>query len=202
MKVIITNFLNQLFIKIFFLLPIIPVAQNSKLNYNVIFMGNNIGWLRLEKNESGNKSDLLLISEIKAKIIFPITLYSKETSSYDNGKLIYSSQFRKTNGKTKFNKEFRLTKNEYEIIENNNKTKIPHNNIKANLLSLYFQEPRNIKEVFCENGRDFSTITKTNNGAYKVNLPNGNCNSFFYDEGKCVKVIIQHKFYTAEIIIE
>lgn len=202
LKANITKFLIHFFIRLLPFLPVVSLSQNSRLDYKVMFSGNNIGWLRLEKNDTGNKSDLLLVSEIKTKVVFPITVFSKEASTFENGKLIYSSQFRKTNGKTKINKEIRFVKNKYEMIENDKKTKLSCTNIDTNLLSLFFQEPKNAEEVYCDNQQRFIKVTKADDGGYKMKFPNGNCNSYYYKEGVCIKVKVEHKFYIAEIIIE
>lgn len=202
LKVFITKILIHFSIKLIIFLPIISLAQNSRLDYNVMFSGHNIGWLRLEKNNTGNKSDLLLVSEIKTRLLFPIRIFSKETSTYENGKLIYSSQFRKTNGKTNLNKEIRFVENEYEIVENDKKTKLSCPKIDTNLLSLFFQEPKNIKEVYCDNQQSFIKVSKADDGGYQMKFPNGNYNCYYYKEGICVKVKMQHKFYIAEIIIK
>ncbi len=183
-------------------IPLVSFSQNSRLDYKIMYSGNNIGWLRLEKNDVGNKSDLLLVSEIKTRLLFPIRVFSKETSTYENGKLIYSSQFRKTNGKTNLNKEIRFVENEYEMIENNKTTKLSCTNINSNLLSLFFQEPKNTKEVYCDNQQCFLNVTKADDGSYKMKFPNGNSNRFYYKEGVCIKIKMEHKFYIAEIIIE
>ena len=202
LKTIITKLPICFYIILITFLPLKSFSQNSRLDYKVMFSGNDIGWLRLEKNDNGNKSDLLLISEIKTRLLFPIRVFSKETSTYENGKLIYSSQFRKTNGKTNLNKEIRFVENEYEMIENNKTTKLSCTNINSNLLRLFFQEPKNTKEVYCDNQQCFLNVTKADDGGYKMKFPNGNCNRFYYKEGICIKIKMEHKFYIAEIIIE
>ncbi|WP_146867594.1 DUF6134 family protein [Flavobacterium glycines] len=202
LKAFISKVLIRFSIKLILFLPIISLSQNSRLDYNVMFSGHNIGWLRLEKNDVGNKSDLLLVSEIKTRLLFPIRIFSKETSTYENGKLIYSSQFRKTNGKTNLNKEIRFVENEYEIVENDKKTKLSCPKIDSNLLSLFFQEPKNSKEVYCDNQQSFIKVSKADDGGYQMKFPNGNYNCYYYKEGICVKVKMQHKFYIAEIIIK
>lgn len=202
LKIFITKILIPFFIKLITFLPIISISQNAQRDYNIMFSGNNIGWLKLEKNETGNQSNFLLTSEIKTNILFPIKVFSKETSTYENGKLIYSSQLRKTNGKTKINKEIRLIDNQYEMIENDKKTKLSFNSIDTNLLCLFFREPKNATEVYCDNQQRFIKPIKTNDGGYKMKFPNGNCNSYYYKEGICVKVKVEHKFYVAEIIIK
>ncbi len=202
LKIFVTKILIRLSIKLITFLPIISLAQSEQLDYNIMFNGTTIGWLKLEKNEVGNKSNLQLTSEIKTNILFPIKVFSKETSTYENGKLIYSSQFRKTNGKTKIDKEIKLHENQYEIIENNKKTKLSYPVIDTNLLSLFFQEPKCTKEVYCDNQQRFIKPIKMDDGGYKMKFPNGNCNSYYYKEGICIKVKVEHKFYEAEIIIK
>ena len=202
LKTIITKLPICFYIILITFLPLKSFSQNSRLDYKVMFSGNDIGWLRLEKNDNGNKSDLLLISEIKTRLLFPIRVFSKETSTYENGKLIYASQFRKTNGKTNINKEIRFVENEYEIIENDKKTKLSCPKIDTNLLSLFFQEPKNAKEVYCDNQQSFIKVSKADDGGYRMKFPNGSLNCFYYKEGVCVKVKMQHKFYIAEIVIK
>lgn len=175
-------------------------AQNAKLNYQIIQNGNDIGWLRLEKTIIGNKSDLTLVSEIKTKLLLPITVFSREASTYVNGKLIYSSQFRKTNGSVNSDVKTRLIENNYEVSENGKKEKISLPNIDNNLLSLYFQEPNSLKSVYCEKQQCFVQPLKTKDGGYLVNFPNGNSNCYYYKNGICTKIRIKHKLYSVDIV--
>jgi hypothetical protein len=200
LKIRILHFYNNLIIRFMLLLPILAIAQNSQLNYKIIRNGNDIGWLHLEKNTNGNKSDLLLVSEIKTKVVFPITMSVKESSTFENGKLIYSSQLRKTNGTTKLDKQTKLIADKYEVLENGEKVKLAFPTINTNLLSLYFQEPITSNSVYCDKQQCFIKITKTTDGGYKMKFPNGS-NCFYYKEGICTNVKIEHTFYSAEIII-
>ncbi len=184
------------------LIPILSKSQNRQLNYKIIQGGDDIGWLRLEKNIAGNTSNLLLISEIKIRILFLITVSAKESSTFENGKLIYSSQFRKINGNTKLDKQTRLVADKYEVLENGEKENLTTSFIGTNLLSLYFQEPIGINFVYCDNHECFTKIIKTDDGGYKVKFPDGNSNSFYYSGGICTKIKISHTFYSAEIILK
>lgn len=187
-----------------FLMPFIPMlsnAQNLQLNYKIIRNGDEIGWLKLEKTTNGNKSDFLLVSEIKTKVVFPITVFAKETSTYEKGKLINSTQIRKTNGFINLDKQTRFIANEYEVLENGEKNKLPFLTINTNLLCLYFKEPIDSKTVYCDNQQCFVKITRTADGGYKVKFPDGNTNCYYYNEGVCTKIKITHTFYSAEVII-
>ena len=205
----IRKFLNARFHIIFvgllillLLIPIISKTQNLQLNYKIVQGGDDIGWLRLEKNITANRSNLLLVSEIKTRFIFLITVSAKETATFENGKLIYSSQFRKTNGDTKLDKQTKFVAEKYEVFKNGEKENIPVHFIGTNLLSLYFKEPVGISLVYCDNYECFVKIIKINDGGYKVKFPDGNSNCYYYSGGVCSKIKISHTFYSAEIILK
>jgi hypothetical protein len=182
------------------LLPKLSRSQNLQLNYKIVQGGDKIGWLRLERNISGTRTDLLLVSELKTRFIFLIEVSAKETSMYENGQLLFSSQYRKTNGTVKLNKQTSRVAGKYVVNNNGEKQPLAIAYIAANLLSLYFQEPFIINSVYCDKHECFIKIVKTDDGGYKVEFPDGNSNTFYYSEGICTKVKISHTFYTAEII--
>lgn len=176
-------------------------SQLQQLNYKIMQGKDNIGWMKLEKNMTGNRVNLLLVSEITTRMIFRIAVYAKELSSYDNGKMIFSSQFRKTNGTTKLDKQTVLVSDRYEVLENGKKEKLPFGFIGTNLLSLYFKEPVGINAVYNDKNECFIKLSKTGDGGYLVKLSDGNSNSFYYSRNICTKVIVSSAFYTANIIL-
>ncbi len=188
----------------FLLLSFIPVAskcQTFYLNYTITKGGDNIGWLRLEKITAGSTTKLLLVSEIKARFIFLINAYAKDSSIFENRKMIYSSQIRKTNGSIKLNKQTRLVAEKYEVAEDGEKENLSISFIGINLLSLYFQEPVGINTVYCDINKCFAPIVKTNDGGYKVKRPDGNSTTFYYSGGTCRKIIICQSFYTVVVVL-
>lgn len=189
-------------LSLLFLISIVSKAQNLQLNYKIIRSGNDIGRLQLEKKIVGDKSNLQLISEIKTHLFILITVSVKESSTFENGKLIHSSQFRKTNGITKLDKQTSFVTDKYEVMENGKKEKLSFPFIGTNLLSMYFLEPIGTKLVYCDKLQCFIKVTKTHDGGYKIKLPDGNSNSFYYEGGICTKIKISNSFYSIEIIHE
>lgn len=198
-KVNIHNFLVSLLVVF---MPMFSIAQNLQFNYKITRNGEEIGLLRLDKTTIGDKSVLLLVSEIKTKIVFPISIFVKESSTFEQGKLVCSSQIRKTNGTMKSERQTRLMGNEYEVTVNGEKKRLSFSTITENLLSLYFQEPIDSKWVYCDSQQCFVKVVKTDDGGYKVQFPNGNVNCFYYKDGVCTKIKIVHSFYSAEIILD
>lgn len=190
------------FLGVALIAPMMISAQNSQTHYKVLFNGEDVGWLRLERNNIGSKLNLSLISEIKMKVVFPIVVSTKELSTFENGKMIFSSQLRKTNGTTKVDKQTKLVGNAYQVFEDGETEKLSFPFINTNLLSLYFQEPTTLKTVYCDKRQGFVKITKTKDGGYQMKFSNGNSNCFYYKEGVCTKVKIEHLFYSAEIVFD
>lgn len=182
------------------LVPFLARTQNSLFNYKIVEGDDNIGWLRLEKNITGNRTSLSLVSEIRTRFIILIEVSAKETSVFENGQLLYSSQYRKTNGTVKVNKQTSRIADKYVVTNNGEKQYLSIPIVATNLLSLYFQEPVNIGAVYCDKYESFVKITRTDDGGYKVEFPDGNNNTFYYTSGICTKIKIIHTFYSAEII--
>ncbi len=190
-----------LLVILFAIISLKVISQTLHLNYTIQKGGDDIGWLRLEKNIAGNTTKLLLVSEIKTRIIFLITASAKDSSTFENQKMTYSCQLRKTNGSTKLFKQTRLVAEKYEVTEDGEKEHLPISFIGINLLSLYFHEPIGITTVYCDINKCFAPIVKTDDGGYKVKRPDGNSNTFYYSKGTCTKVIICQSFYTVTIIL-
>lgn len=185
---------------LFFSFSVAAKGQNTQLNYKIMRGGNDIGNLQLDRKIVGNKSNLFLTSEIRTHLLFLITVLVRESAIFENGKLIYSSQFRKTNGSTKLDKQTIFIKDKYVVTENGKKEHLNLPLIDSNVLSLYFKEPLAIQSVYSDKQQHYINVTKMNDGGYKIKFPDGNTNSFYYKGGVCTKVKINNPFYSIEII--
>lgn len=194
--------IGGLLILLFTLIPKLSRSQSQLRNYKIVQGGDEIGWMRLEKNINGHRSAYILTSEIKTRVILLIKVCAKETAEFENGKLIHSTQFRKTNGDVKLNKQTRLIANKYEVEEDGRKKNLALTNVTTNLLSLYFYEPAGINMLYSDKFECFVNVTKTSDGGYKVKFPDDNSNIFYYSGGICTKIKINHTFYSATVIIK
>lgn len=188
---------------VFFLLVLIPIiskGQAQQWHYKIVQGGDDIGWLRLEKNITGSRTNLSLVSELRTRVIFRIEVSTKETSIFENGLLLYSSQYRKTNGTVKLNKQISRVADKYVVNNNGEKQYLSIPVVATNLLSLYFHEPISFNNLYCDKYESFIKIVKTDDGGYKVVFPDGNSNTFYYSKGICTKIMISHTFYSAQII--
>ena len=169
----------------------------EKLRYSITRNGDVIGWTIISKISEGESVRIMLQSEVKAKFLFQFNVLATEEVTIQQGIITHTAQFRKMNGDVKENKEMRFTINGYEVYRGSKVERLPFAKLNANVLSLYFQEPVHVKEVYSDKFQKMIGVQSLGNGKYKLKLPDGNYSIYQYKNGSCVKVEIDHSFYSA-----
>jgi len=175
-------------------------AQQLQLNYKVVQDGNNIGWLKLQKNDSAETSIIHFDSEVKKRILFLISIIEKQEVLFRNGVMIKSYLYRKVNEDIKADKLTIYAGDHYKINKAKDSKSMMINNIRYNQLSLYFFEPVNIRQIYSDNFERFLTIEKKND-CYQLKLPDGNTTSYYYTNGICSKVKVEHNLFSVDFIL-
>lgn len=175
-------------------------AQKMNLNYKVVHNSNQIGWIKLQKVDSAGNSSILLNSEIKRRIIFLLSVVEKQQVSFDDGAMTTSFIFRKVNQDVKMNRHTTFKGSHYEVKDQKSLERVMIKRIHYNLLSMYFREPVNISEVYSDTFRRLLAIEPKGNSSYKVKLPDGNNNYYYYVNGICSRIVIEHSLFTIEFI--
>src|SRR3954470_21308740 len=62
--------------------------QQRQLNYEVVQNGTNIGWLKLQKNDSAGTSIIRFDSEVKKRILFLFSIIEKQEVLFQKGLMI------------------------------------------------------------------------------------------------------------------
>lgn len=184
---------------LFITIALLAFSQEKKLEYQVKRKGDVVGNIVFTQNYSGNKTTLKMRSEIRTRFIFLFTAKALEETIYENGVMIWSSIYRKLNGSEKANKKTKVAGNNY-IISKDDKTEMLNNYpIRYNMLSLYTSEPMNFSKVYSDNFQQFLDILKIAPQHYKIKLPDGNYNEYFYSNGICSRVEVHTSLYNATI---
>jgi hypothetical protein len=184
----------------FFVLGFSSQAQKQNLSYKVMQNKNAIGWIRIQKVETGPVSHIVLDSEIKKRLIFTISVIEKQEASFTNGLMMESFIYRKVNDDVKMDKHTTYTGKFYEVKNLNESERVMISRIQYNLLSLYFKEPVNIKQVYSDTFQQLLNIEYTGNACYKVKLPDGNSNFYYYANGICSRVRLDHTLFSIEFV--
>lgn len=194
----ITAFMLVLFM---FLISCAVFAQHSLLDYKVKSGGNEIGWLRIERNDSGSATFIKLEFETKKSILQKFEISELQAAVFRNGTMMQSFVYRKVNSDVKVNKYTVKSGNAYIA---DNKTYTDHvliDGIEFNTLSIYFKEPVDIKQVYSDKYQQLLNIENLGNHSYKVKMPGGNVNYYYFTNGICTKVKAEQSFFTVEFIL-
>jgi len=176
-------------------------SQTQSLNYQIIRNGNKVGSLHFTQATIAGMSYLKLESEVKTKFIFTFTVSAKEEAVYSNGVMLRSSIYRQMNGNEKANKQHLATNNQYIIHAGKNSEVKKNYPITYNMLSLYSMEPLNVDKVYSDIFETFLAIQKTGEHRYRITLPDGNYNNYYYKQGVLNLVEVRSSLYSANIVL-
>ena len=177
----------------------IASSQEKKLEYQIKRNGTVVGDVHYTQNSYGNRTKLMIESEVKTKFIFTFTAKAQEEAIYDNGIMTWSFIYRKLNGNEKANKKTKAFGNSYTIFKGNKAESLNKYPIRYNMLSLYTTEPGSINQVYSDNFEQFIAIEKTAEHKYKIELPDGNYNNYYYENGVLSCIEVHHSLYSASI---
>lgn len=177
-------------------------AQDVSHNYTVTYKGDEVGTMQLAVKKNGEEMFMRLTSNVSMRFIVSINVQSEEEATFKNGVLVYSKACRKVNGKQKVNNETRAAGDIYKTVCDNKTGCIRQKQIGYNFLMLYMHEPVNTHTVYSDNFQQFLAIQKTGEHAYKIELPDGNYNTYFFKDGLCNKVEIHHSLYTINMVLK
>lgn len=172
-------------------------AQEKNLNYTIKKGGSKVGDMNIKEVRDGKKINLRLQSNIKASFILSFKANAVEEATYDNGLLIYSSVYQKLNGTEKVNKQIKYVDNSYMINDNGDEEKLENVKIYYNLVCIYGHEPLTTTLIYSDKYQRFLAIEKIKEHHYKIRFPDGTANEYWYQDGLCTKVKIDHTLYTA-----
>lgn len=189
-----------LLIAMLFLFTKSTSAQNHNLSFEVWKNNVLIGFITMSEKINEDFVIYDCSSKIKAKILIEFNVTGIEKAIYDQGVLVYSSVYRKINSNEKTNKELFFTDGKYYLLKGGKKSALPFPEIKRNLITLYFYEPVNIAQVYCDNHHKMVQVDFLDKGKYQINFPDGSYNIFYYENGKCLRVEAFGFLYEVQLI--
>jgi hypothetical protein len=176
-------------------------AQNKSLNYQIVRNGSKVGTLRFSETTSAGMDYLKMESDVKTRFVFTFIAHALEEAVYVNGVLLRSSIYRQLNGNEKANKQHQASNRQY-IVHKGKETEVLNNfPITYNMLSLYSKEPESVNKVYSDNFETFLAIQQPEPHKYKVTLPDGNYNYYYYKNGILNEIDVHHSMYSATITL-
>jgi hypothetical protein len=174
-------------------------SQDKSLNYDILYKGNVVGNMQINKRVNDENIYLMMVSRVKMRFFTSFKVHIEEQSLFNKGKLVYTSVYREVNGKVKANHKTRADGDIYLIDADGKTGTIKNKPINSNLILLYFSEPLNLRQVYSGNFQQFVDVKPVGDHTYKIDLPDGNYNYYTYQNGICVKVEVHNSMYTVNM---
>ncbi|GAA4281331.1 DUF6134 family protein [Gaetbulibacter aestuarii] len=172
----------------------------NQKTFNVIKNDKVIGTITINKQAFESQIVYHLKSDINAKVLINFCIKGEEKAVYKKGILVYSRVYRTVNNNIKSNHQIVFQNKKYLLKEASGETFLSLKPITANLVSLYFKEPKSLRFVYCDNARKMVTVEPLGEGKYKVVFESGKYNIYHYKDGKCVGVEANSKLFDVNLI--
>lgn len=183
-----------------FLLPFSLLAQDRKAEYKILHYNDLKGNIQLSEHTEGSSRRIKIESTVRTRFLFNITVTTIEEALFSEGLLVYSRFYQKINNEEKNDWQMNWTDGSYQFNKEHHGPQLPQTQIRHTILSLYCEEPVNIRQVFSSNFQQYVPVIPVAKNKYRVDLPNGNCNYYFYQRGKLASVEVEQPFYALQFI--
>jgi hypothetical protein len=157
-----------------------------------------MGSLLLSQNTVGTTTHIKIESIVKTRFIIRINVESVEEATFQNGILVYSSLKRSVNGNERVNQQIQAKGVFYKMTSGSKIKNLPAYPIYYSILSLYYQEPVKISQVYSDNFQQYVGVNLAGANKYKISFPNGNYNYYTYKNGVCTTVDIIQSLYNIQ----
>jgi hypothetical protein len=179
------------------ILVMITKGQEKNLSYTIKRNGSKIGIMQVKEIKDGKTISLRLQSDVKTSFIFTFSAKGIEEARYDNGILVYSSVYQRLNGSEKVNKQIRFANDSYVISNKGKEERLYNVKIYYNLVCIYNHEPNTTSLIFSDKYQKFLPIQKIEDHHYKIRFPDGSANEYWFENGTCKRIEIDHTLYSA-----
>ena len=174
----------------------------DKLSFEIYRKSNQIGKIEVEKQLYKDRTRYEISTSIDTRVLLKIQVEAKEISEFVDGVLTYSSVFRKVNNKVKSDHKVVLDNGTYKMISDGDEEELDIDKIYQNLVTLYFQEPDTLHNVYCDNDGALAEIIKIKPNTYRVEISPGKFNIYHYQNGKCVSIEAHNSIFSVKLIAQ
>ncbi|GCC50186.1 hypothetical protein SanaruYs_04010 [Chryseotalea sanaruensis] len=174
---------------------------NDVRNFDIKVAGVIVGEMKATKKHEDTITHYTINSKVKFWFFVTVAIEHTAEVLYYNDKLIYSKSTSVTNNGTYlstiiWNKDkYDVEVNTYDYVNKRSINKV----IKHNVATLYFEEPKAVKELLLDSFGEMATVTTTKVGTYLVEV-SGKKNYFEYKDGKLVLANVHSKFKNYNVV--
>jgi len=192
----------RLVLPVLAIIPMTAFGQTRIYNYQVVRNHDRIGFVSIIEKTDNQRKTIQLESNIKAKVVFTISVTTKEKTMLENERIVYAESTKKINGNEEVFRKLMSVGNGYEFLTNSKQVQLDNTIIFNNTVSLFVTEPVHSMIVFSDTFHELLLLKKISEHTYLLELPDGNSNTYQYQDGICSEVKVDHKFFTARIVLD
>jgi hypothetical protein len=175
------------------------VAQQRSYTYGISMNGKPVGELKVIQKAMNDSLVIDITSVIMTRMIFLFKVVSFDKTIFHHGRLHYSSTFRQINKGHKSTTVTRDMGQGYHSEKEGNIKEFPRSCIYHNMSSLYISEPTDFTVVYSDVFQQFVGISYVEPHRYKLKLPDGNTNEYYYANGICKRIRVNHTMFSAQM---
>lgn len=175
------------------------IGQNLK--YKIMWKDKKVGQIDASKIIKDNITHYKISANAKINVVFSYHIDFLTQCAYSGKKMTSSYSNYKLNNKLKNETTINYYNSAY-TCDNCEDFDSTITSIGFSISKLYFVEPLSPGAVFSERFGEYVLLKKESDHTYKMNLPNGHHNTYYYKKGKLVKISIDRGFYSMDFVRE
>lgn len=168
------------------------ICMAETLHYDVVKDNKKVGYFQIGRATTNNEVVIRSESTVRVSMLFTIEVIDKMYAVFRNNILHTATIYRTLNGNVRVNNLTQWQNGKYALS-----TKDEKNNgafaqtIRFTTVSLYFEEPFNLTEVYSEKFQRMVSVKSIGLHKYQLTLPDGNTAKYTYVNGFCSEVEAQ-----------
>lgn len=177
-----------------------PTPKKQVLKYTVTGKGDSIGYLTVHQEIHGNRIRYRSLNETKINMLKSFNIRHEVEAVYEGGALHYSEVIVQVNDNQHHHSEVKWDGNQYLIFKEGEKTDSIQKPIHYSSMQLYFQEPKDQRQVFSEQFGRWQSIDLVDgkSSAYILDKK-GNKNKYYYHRGQMTYAEVGHWLMSSEL---
>lgn len=175
--------IGSIFLWVLFASPY-PSDPSEQVGFDIIFKGKKVGKVEATKTPKSGGMHYNIQSQVKISIIKTFQIDFSLKNQYWNSGLEEARIKNTVNNNIRDYSTLDWQGDHYHVTKQNESFKLNKKQARFSTACLYFEEPQERSTVFSENYLDYIPIEKIEQNQYKLKLPSGNSNLYYYNEQK------------------
>lgn len=167
-------------------------AQSSRFD---VFHGKKVvGEVQAHRQLDGHRTHYIMTSQSEFWILWTQTMRSYAETDYVNGQLHACNTSFRLNGSLRDSSSMTPNSGVHHCYIEPEERFIHQGSVDWTTARMYFEEPLGLNSIFVESALKHCPLKLTSPHTYRLELPDGNVNSYMYQNGVLQEIIVERRF--------